>query len=201
MLQKGASSTHDSAGRGAMALIDRIISKMESVTLALACIALFAIMLLVFLDATLRYAFNSPLKFTTDAVTLYLISSALLLVLSYTLRHGGHINVDLFVHLMPARLYDLLIGITLLASLVVIAIMAWQVTSLTWESWQQNELMVGIYPWPLWLSKAIVGVSLIVLVIRLLHVALTHLIAAITGNSTIAIPVAHIEDQPLEDAV
>jgi TRAP-type C4-dicarboxylate transport system permease small subunit len=182
-------------------LVDRVIALLETATLVVACVALFAIMLLVFLDAVLRYALNSPLKFTADIVTLYLISCALLLVLSYTLRRGGHINVDLFVHIMPPRLYDALMGIVLVGATVVVGIMAYQVTVLSWESWQANELTVGIYAWPLWLSKATVAISLVILDLRLLHVGLTHLAAAITGDPALAVSVAHAEDQPLEEPV
>ena len=184
-----------------MASVDRFIGRVEFATLVVACGALFAIMLLVFTDAVLRYTINSPLKFTVDLVTLYLISAALLLVLSYTLRQGGHINVDLFMHWLSPRLYDFLMVFALVGAVVVVGVMARETTLLTWHSWDQDEIMVGIYPWPLWPSKGIVALSLIVLDVRLLHIALTHLIAGATGNPTIAIPVTHLEDQPLEDAV
>ena len=184
-----------------MDAIDRAIGGVEIVALVVSCVALFTIMILVFFDAVLRYTLNSPLVFTADVVTLYLISCALLLVLSYTLRQGGHINVDLFVHILPTRLYDLLMAVALLLAFLVVGVMAYQVAALTWESWQQNEVMVGIYAWPLWLGKGIVAFSLVILAVRLLHIALTHLIAGVTGNPRLAIPVTHIEDQPLEDAV
>ncbi len=122
-------------------------------------------------------------------MTLYLISCALLLVLSYTLRRGGHINVDLFVHILPPRVYDIVMAVALFAAVGVVAMMAYQVTALSWDSWRMNELTVGIYTWPLWLSKAIVAVSLIVLDLRLLHVGLTHLVAGLTGHPAIAVSV------------
>lgn len=195
------SKAEDSSLGRAMALIDRILCKVEFATLIVACAALFAIMLLVFFDAVLRYTVNSPLKFTSDIVTLYLISCALLLALSYTLRRGGHINVDLFVHVLPPRLYDILVGISYVCAVAVVGIMAREVTLLAWDSWVQNEVMVGIYAWPLWLSKSIVALSLLILDVRLMHVGVSHLIAGGTGNSTIAIPIAHALDEPVEEAV
>ncbi len=185
----------------AMSAIDRTIARIELATLALACTALFAIMLLIFLDAVLRYSMNSPLKFTVDVVNLYLISAALLLVLSDTLRRGGHICVDLFAHWMPARLHHATMGIALLGSFAVVAIMANETRVLSWESWHNNETMVGIYAWPLWLSKVIVAFSLALLDLRLLHLGLANLIAGLTGHLALAVPISHLEDHPAEDGV
>jgi TRAP-type C4-dicarboxylate transport system permease small subunit len=184
-----------------MGMIDRLLSRLECAALVIACAALFITMLLVFTDAVLRYTINMPLKFTMDIVTLYLLSAALLLVLSDTLRRGGHIGVDLFAKMLPRRAYHILIGFTTLCSAGAVGIMAYETTSLTWESWLKNELQVGIYAWPLWLSKAIVATSLVLLVARLLHIALSQLIAGATGDFAVAVSIAHVETQPVEDGV
>ena len=184
-----------------MALIDRAIGYVESATICLACAALFAMMILIFLDGSLRYALNSPLPFTVDLVTLYLISAAFLSVLSYTLRHGGHISVDLFAQMLPTRLYHLLIGAGLICALVVIGVMAIEVTGMAWESWHRNELLVGLYALPLWLSKAIVAVGLIILEGRLLHLGLSNVIAGTVGNPAFAVPIVPPADEPAEEAV
>jgi TRAP-type C4-dicarboxylate transport system permease small subunit len=186
---------------GFMAIFDRTMSRFEFAALVASCTSLFATMLLVFLDAVLRYTFNSPLKFTSDLVTLYLISASLLLVLSDTLRRGGHICVDLFARMLPLRIYHLLMGVALICSVAVIGLMAKETTLLSWESWHNNELMVGIYAWSLWYSKAIVAVGLILLALRLLHLGLSQLIAGMTGNLAAAVSVTHDDSQPIEDTV
>ena len=185
----------------AMNCVDRTLNKLEVAALVTACAAIFLIMTLVFLDAVLRYAFNSPLKMTMDLTTLYLLSAGMFLGLGYTLRCAGHICVDMFAAMLPKRLYQGLIGIGLLCTDVVICMMVYRITVLSWSSWINNEATIGIYAWPVWLSKAIVALSLFILVLRALHVGVANVVAAITGDSTIAIPITPEPAEPAEDAV
>lgn len=182
-------------------IIDHVLSALERLTMVAACAALFAIMVLVFLDGTLRYTINRPLAFTVDVVNLYLISAAFLPVLSHTLRHGGHICVDLFAKSLPKRLYNGLIGAALVLSAGLIAIMAYVVTDLSLESWNTGEYTVGLFAFPVWISKAIVAVSLLILLARTVHLGLANLIAGLTGFESFAFPILHSEDDFEEEAV
>lgn len=181
--------------------IDQVLIAVEQLSMVAACATLFAIMVLVFLDGTLRYTINRPLTFTADVVNLYLISAAFLAVLSYTLRHGGHICVDLFAKTLPARLYNGLIGTSLLLSAGMIGIMTYVVTDLSLESWRAGELTVGLFAFPVWVSKAIVAVSLALLLARTTHLGLINLAAGVTGIQSFAIAISHPEDDFEEEAV
>jgi TRAP-type mannitol/chloroaromatic compound transport system permease small subunit len=205
MTQQAPNTTRPDAGSPkllrVMGLVDRALARVEAATLAVTCLALFAMMLLVFCDAVMRYAFNAPLELTWDIVTMYLMSSGLLLCLSDTMRRGGHITVDLFAHWLPRRAYHLTIGVALLLTVWVTTLIAREIAILTWESWSQNELTVGIYAWPVWPSKGIVAFSFALLTVRLVHVGLSHLVAGLTGNEAMAITIQHVEDQPQEEGV
>ena len=171
--------------------VDRVLSVFEMAMVAAAAASLFLIMVLIFADAMGRYLFNSPLSFVFDLVVLYLMSSALLLILSYTLRHGGHISIDLFANMMPRRVYLVLIGVSLLVAAVVTGIIGWETTHLAHESWAMGEVMTGIHTWQLWISKALVAVGFIGLTLRLVHIGLANLIAGLTGNDALAIAIMH----------
>jgi TRAP-type mannitol/chloroaromatic compound transport system permease small subunit len=205
MTQQAPNTTRPDAGSPkllrVMGLVDRALARVEAATLAVTCLALFAMMLLVFCDAVMRYAFNAPLELTWDIVTMYLMSSGLLLCLSDTMRRGGHITVDLFAHWLPRRAYHLTIGVALLLTVWVTTLIAREIAILTWESWSQNELTVGIYAWPVWPSKGIVAFSFALLTVRLVHVGLSQLVAGLTGNEAMAITIQHVEDQPQEEGV
>jgi TRAP-type C4-dicarboxylate transport system permease small subunit len=180
---------------------DYAIGLLERAMVVMAVAALFAIMLLIFFDAGLRYAFSRPLSFTTDLVTLYLMSAGMLLTLGWTLRQGGHIAVDLFVHWMPERLYHLVIGLMLLLSNVVVTFIAYQISLRTIDSLHNHELTVGIYAWQLWISKGIVAFSMAGLSIRILHVGISNILAALTGDRTLAIPVSPPPNELAEEAI
>lgn len=177
-------------------LIDRILSRLDQLMMGVAAVSLFLIMVLIFADAMARYLFNSPLTFVFDIVVLYLMSAALLSVLSYTLRYGGHISIDLFANMMPRRVYLTAVGISLLIAAFVCGIIAWQTSFLAHESWVMGEVMTGIYTWELWISKALVAVGFIGLTLRLVHVGLANLIAGLTGNDDIAVPIMHDPTDP-----
>lgn len=190
-----------SALSNAMTAIDRALARVEFATLVAACAALFVTMIVVFADAAMRYLFNSPLKFTSDLVTMYLMSTALLLGLADTLRRGGHIGVDLFAHWMSRRVYHVAIGLALLLSAVVTTVIAYETGALAWFSLVQKETTVGIVSWPVWPSKAIVSLAFALMTLRVLHVGVSQLIAGLTGDESAAISIEHIEEEPTEDPV
>ncbi|MBB3713083.1 TRAP-type C4-dicarboxylate transport system permease small subunit [Limimaricola variabilis] len=182
-------------------LVDRALSAVEKGTLALAVLALFGIMVLIFIDGVLRYVANSPLTFVVDVVVLYLISAGFLLVLSYTLRHNGHIHVEVFADMMPKRLQRLLSGLAYLGAAPVVGIMAIEMIHLTLESYVQGEVLIGLYPMPLWLSKAIVAFSLAVLELRILHMGIFNTLSALTNRPRLAIRMSLPIDNPEEEMV
>lgn len=171
--------------------IDGVLTKIESATLMVASASLFVIMIMIFFDAMSRYLLNQPLSFTYDIIVLYLMSATLISILSATLRHGGHISIDLFANLMNRRVYLVLIGISLLFGVFFCAIIAWQTTLLTYDSWHMGEIMTGVYAWPLWIGKAIVALSFIILTLRMTHLGLANLIAGLFAIPALEIKIMH----------
>lgn len=187
--------------RAASAFADRILKHLESVMLVIACISLVAMMLLIFSDACMRYFVNSPVAFAPDVVTLYLTSAAFLLTLSYNLRNGVHISVDLFSHYMSKRFGNLALGLSFLIAAPLVLIMAYSIALSTWSSWLQGEALVGITPLPLWPSKAIVALSMCLMGIRLLHLGLFDFLAAVTDDDSLAYSMPSLESNPEEEMV
>jgi TRAP-type C4-dicarboxylate transport system permease small subunit len=181
--------------------VDRALTQVEKAHTYIAVAALFSIMLFVFVDATLRYAVNRPLNFTSDLVTLYLIAAGIFTVLSSTLRRGGHISVDLFANMLPRRLFDLVIGATLLLSAVAVGIMTIELCRASWEAWIHNEKQIGIYAWPMWLSFAIVAVSFLLFEVRLIHIGIANLVAGVTDDRRYAISILAAHDNVMEEPV
>jgi TRAP-type C4-dicarboxylate transport system permease small subunit len=195
---------HDPTRSGLAAVnrsIDGVLRQLEQITMAVAVAALFAIMVLIFVDGSLRYIANAPLKFATDVVILYLISAGFLLVLSYTLREGGHISVDVFTSLFPPRLERFLVSSAYLASIPFIWIMASEMTRSSWESYTHGEVLIGLYAMPIWLSKAIVALSLVMLNLRLLHIGCFNFLSAVLNREDLVVRIEHMVDHPEEEGV
>lgn len=182
-------------------IADRILSRIELATAVIACVALAAIMTILFLDGVMRYLLNSPLTFAMDIVTLYLLSAGLLLTLAYTLRQGGHISVDMFSAMMSWRSQSFLLGLSLLAAVPVIGIMGYELAKSSWASWVRGEMLVGLHALPLWLSRGIVALSFVCLNLRILHLGLFNLLAGLTGDRSLSYLLEPVEQHPEEEGV
>ncbi|MEZ5649950.1 MAG: TRAP transporter small permease subunit [Burkholderiaceae bacterium] len=185
---------------GLLGAVDRGLSAIERTMIGLVVAVVVASMFLVAADALGRYLFNRPVIFTVELVSHYLLPIVMLLPASYVLRRGGHISVDMFALAMPVRLFQALYGMSLLAVAPVVWIMATHVTSASIESFQQGKVSFGLIPWPLWAEQGIYVAILWLVFARLLHVAITNILAAVTGHAELGISALNSHDSPLEQA-
>ncbi|MFJ4048945.1 MULTISPECIES: TRAP transporter small permease subunit [Pseudomonas] len=178
---------------------DRGLSWVEGKMILAVGVLIFALMILVSLDALSRYAFNRPFTFTVDVSILYLLPGVLFLALSHTLRGNGHICVDLFASMLPPRLHQVIIGLALLLAAVMIAMMAWKITTIAHESWVLSLFASGPYAWPIWVSEAGVAFSVVVLTLRLLQMSVCNLLAGLTGEQAVALSLIDGHEQAQEE--
>nr|WP_320178649.1 TRAP transporter small permease [Roseovarius pacificus] len=167
---------------------DNIIGWIERIALFIACVAVVALMMLVALDASMRYLFNNPLGFTADAVVLYLLPASMFCAFSYTFRRGGHVAVDAIANTFPDRMVHFILGVLFLAAAYPVAEMALGGGRITWESWINGEITGGGHPTPVWLSKVLVPVGMGLLSLRLCHAAVANLWAGATSSDDLAYP-------------
>ncbi|MBN9889318.1 TRAP transporter small permease [Salipiger abyssi] len=181
--------------------LDTALSAVEKLIMAIVVVVLFLIMIFVAADALLRYTLNSPLIFSYDLVSMYLLPVAMLIPASFVLRRGGHISVDLFALMMPARMQQLLFGISTLACAPVFTIMFYRIMQSSLESYEHGLVTTGMINWPIWLHQAIFSVTTFAVAVRLVHIGITNLFAFVTGADKIAISVLPDHSDPLEEAV
>lgn len=176
----------------ALDLLHRLIRYLESIWMAVASLALFAIMVIVFADVGLRYFFNAPLEWSHDLISLYLMVALFFLALSNTQAENHHVRVDIiFRHVSPcARHVMELIGYVLTA--VVLAGILWQGSIKFWSSLRAGEVVAGNIPWPTWATAVFVPLGVGLLLLRLIFGACS-LIAALANRSATALGVT---DQP-----
>jgi len=132
----------------------------------LAAGVLLVIMLIVVSDVGLRYAFNSPLSWSYDLISLYLMLAAFFPALAPTHRNDGHIAVDLFQRHIPARALRIGLALGHSAALVLFALMTWLFAGKAFAAAAAGEAMYGVFPWPTWPRYAIVCLGLALLTLR-----------------------------------
>lgn len=182
-------------------MLDVTVGWLERAVLTVACILIVVIMLLISADAVSRYLFNSPLGYTFDLVTMYFLPGATFFALAFTMRRAGHVNVDIVLSIMPTRMANGVIGVALLLACPMVAVMAVKMATKAHESWMHNDMVTGIYSWPVWIGEITVPIGMGMLFIRLFHMGLANVAATLTGRDDISISVMPGNDAVVEDAL
>ena len=176
---------------GAGALLgraDRAIAAVERVWRLAASAALAAIMLIVAADVLLRYAFNSPLSWAFDLISLYLMAALFFLALADTQRHHGHVAVDIVQYRLSDRTRHLCQAAALAATAAAFAVILVLGAGKAWEAWAAGDVLEGAFAWPTWIAAALVPLGVALLLARLLLSTIGHGLSALTGRSLIALP-------------
>ena len=131
-------------------------------------LALMAMMLLITVDAILRYAFAATLPDVYHLTELYLMPMVVFFALSNTQRMGGHVSVSLFDRYLPDILRRSALFLVFLAASTCFGTIAWRSGQAAWSDLVAWRVTAGVVPWPTGLSRSIVPVGSAVLALRLL---------------------------------
>lgn len=151
----------------------QILKRIEQAGMLIAIFATMVIMVLVSMDAILRYGFNSPLRWVFEIVTYYLMVIALYFALSATFTHGDHVNISFLRDMLPKRLRNGLDIVWVLMSAVVLAFAAYGTGHHAMSAWTNNDFIPGYFLWPSWLSHLPIPLGFALIVLRLIHHAIT----------------------------
>lgn len=176
---------------------NRAIAALETVSMALAAAAMFAMMLIIVADVAARYLFKSPLPWSFDIISLYLMPAAFFLALSGTLHKEHHVNVDIVVNAVPPRVASTMKAIGAALALVVFLGIIYAAALRAWEAYATRAVTSGVIEWPTWVSAAFVVVGAGVLLLRGMFRAAAFTMAVITGAGDVpgVRPSAPVEDE------
>ena len=73
----------------------RAVGTVEKIASTIAAVFMFAIMIIVFGDVIMRYAFNRPFSWAYDLISMYLMAGVFFLVLSEAYTSRAHVSVDI----------------------------------------------------------------------------------------------------------
>lgn len=155
----------------ALSRIDRALYRVERVLALVSGLAVFSLMLMAVVSVGGRNFFNQPLPGYVDWIEQAMPLIAFMGV-SYTMRDGGHIRMDIVVGALKGRILWLVELITTLAVLALILLLIWG----TWAHfarsfdfgsplWSRDSSMdIAL---PLWPAKLLAPVAFSVLALRL----------------------------------
>lgn len=176
------------AGTSPVDRVHRVLVRLEQGASFVASVMLFVIMTVVVLDVAMRYFFNSPLMWSYDLISLYLMVGLFFFSLSSTLEHNEHVRVDLLLKHFPVWARHLAEVVTYLCAGAVFALIVYVMGAKTLASFAANEVAPGEIPWPTWLSLLAVPLGAGLMLLRMLLRLAGHVLSLATGRPVIALP-------------
>ncbi len=152
-------------GARALALADRILQRVEWVTVAVAGIVIFIVMWIGMAEIVLRKVFNSPLYGQLDLIEQTMVLYTILPI-SYCWRLAGHIRVDLVIDFFHGRARWVVELLTTVAAFALIAALLPGILHFFENAWEIGDSTMNTR-WPTWPSKAVPVFAFSVLFVRL----------------------------------
>lgn len=168
-----------------MPLLSGLIARIETAFDWLAAAAMFMIMTVVFCDTILRYAFNSPLSWAYDLISLYLVAGVFFFSLAGTYTAGAHVNVDILQNKMPPRVIDMTEVVTAMVGLVVFVLIAETGARRAVNAFVSDDVLSGAIGWPTWPALALVPLGCGLLALRLALVLIGRMLNLVTGREIV----------------
>jgi|AZIH01.1.fsa_nt_gi TRAP-type C4-dicarboxylate transport system permease small subunit len=132
---------------------------LENVLIFTAGYMTIAAMIITFIDVIMRYAFNSPMSWVFDFITMYLLPGCYFLAFSYALRTGNHLKVDYFKGKFPPQFTKVCVTVSGLLATALFVYITYTYAIRTYSAWEENEIIYGAVNWLVWPSDFIIAVS------------------------------------------
>jgi TRAP-type C4-dicarboxylate transport system permease small subunit len=182
-------------------LLDKILgalATLEKIASTIAAIFMFAIMIIVFSDVIMRYAFNRPFSWAYDLISIYLMAGVFFLVLSEAYASNAHVSVDILQQKFPDTVKRLTEIVTCIVGIIVFSLIAWLGWLRAIDAFKSGDVMAGAIPWPMWPSIAMVPFGAGVITIRLALHLIGHALSLATGRSLVPLPSSHATGETFE---
>lgn len=165
-----------------MTNLNKLITAVEKAFLYLTGAGLLAIMLVIVVDVVMRYFFSSPLSWSYDLISIYLVTLVFFLALADTFRGGGHIKVDLFEALRGSRLLAVAEIIGYCMAMVFFSMILQQMIATGLEGFIADDVLDGAIPWPTWPPYLLGALGVGLLILRLMLSTVGRIAALANGR-------------------
>lgn len=126
----------------------------------LAGLSMIGILVMVLLTVVSRlFGFSAP---GTDAYAGYAMAGAGFMALASTLKKGEHIRVTLLLGALKGSALKTMEVIALVIATVLSGFLAFYASRLVWQSWEIDDISVGIDATPLWIPQIFMALGTLV---------------------------------------
>lgn len=164
-----------------MAFLKYFNDQLTRLLLVLAALLAFSLCFLVVADVIGRVVFNSPVKGTTELVSLSIVIICFLQA-GFAIRSGGMLHVDMFVSKGGPRTQSVFAAFAALAGLVFFAAICWGSFEGAAHAWTSNEYEgEGALRVPVWPARFVLILGTFVAAFSYLLLLVQHVGEAVRG--------------------
>jgi len=156
--------------------LNRYVSFLEDAGLYAGAAVMIFIMVVVSMDAILRYTFNAPISWAYDTISLYGLVLIGYLPMSATFREGAHVSVSIFYDMFSSRNRNIIRIFVTILNLVFCAFFLALAFKYTLKAYHETEVRMGVIIFLIWPSYLPIALGFLVIVARLV-LSLAMLIA------------------------
>lgn len=148
-------------------MFEQVLEWIEDGFVLVGLVGLFVMMVLVAMNAVLRYLFASPLPGAVEITELYLMPLSIFLVAASLQRRGGNVNVDLLKRRFSDRSQTLIDVFARLVTFVIFIQITYSAGGRAWEAYVRGFKTIGVVELPVYLSWLVMTAGLLTFCIRL----------------------------------
>lgn len=137
---------------------DRVTRSLIRIGYGVAVLATLGLMIIGGLDVLGTYFLHKPIPAALELQEV-LLAIMVFMGLSHAQSLREHINVDIVIQNLPARIRRILDLVVLLASAVVFGIIAWRCGELAWSSLDLRETASASFAFPVYPAKILVAIG------------------------------------------
>ena len=149
---------------------------------------LFALMCLVVADVSMRYLLNSPVQWSYEVISSYLMPGLFFLSVSHTLRAHSHVAVDILHNYVGRQTRYAFEVIACVLAAPAFAICAWMAAGITLHDFQSSAVSSSGLALPTWSVSMFLPVGFGLLSLRLILYSVGYLMSLGSGRNVLALP-------------
>jgi TRAP-type C4-dicarboxylate transport system permease small subunit len=166
----------------------RALDIVDGALVSVGSLMLFALMCVVVADVSMRYLFNSPLQWSYEVVSNYLMPGLFFLAASHTLKAHSHVAVDIVHNYVGPRTRYWFESVSSLIALPAFAVCAWMSAAVTIGDFQSGATSSSGLPIATWTVSMFLPLGFGLLTVRLFLNAIGYLMSLKTGREVLALP-------------
>lgn len=162
--------------------LNKIIDRVSDSTARGVSYLIFILMLLVPFEVMMRYVFNRPTIWSME-ITQFILCALIAFGGAYTLRTGGHVNVDILYHRLGVRTRAIINSFTYLILFFFLVMLIWKSWDVAVRSFKWGETSSSSFNPPIWPVKFFIPLGGFLLLLQAVAGYIRNILLAVTGRS------------------